>query len=75
METVLESPSRTVVIGPDRPFCVIGERINPTGRKKFQAELQQGDLSRIEVDVAQQVAAAPTCSTSTSATRSRTRSS
>ena len=56
METVLESPSKTVVIGPDRPFCVIGERINPTGRKKFQAELQNGDLSRIEVDVAQQVA-------------------
>ena len=56
METVLESPSKTVVIGPERPFCVIGERINPTGRKKFQAELQQGDLSRLETDVAQQVA-------------------
>ena len=56
METVLESPSSTVVIGPDRPFCVIGERINPTGRKKFQAELQNGDLSRIELDVEQQVA-------------------
>ena len=54
METVLESPSKTVVIGPGRPFCVIGERINPTGRKKFQAQLQQGDLSRIEIDVAQQ---------------------
>ena len=56
METVLESPSRTVVIGGGRPFCVIGERINPTGRKKLQAELQNGDLSRIELDVAQQVA-------------------
>ena len=56
METVLESPSKTVVIGPERPFCVIGERINPTGRKKFQAELQKGDLSRIEIDVAQQIA-------------------
>jgi 5-methyltetrahydrofolate--homocysteine methyltransferase len=56
METVLSSPSRTVVIGPGRPFCVIGERINPTGRKKLQTELQQGDLSRLEVDVAQQVA-------------------
>ena len=56
VETVLSSPSRTVVIGPGRPFCVIGERINPTGRKKLQAELQQGDLSRLEVDVAQQVA-------------------
>ena len=44
------------MIGRDRPFCVIGERINPTGRKKFQAELQKGDLSRIEVDVAQQIA-------------------
>jgi 5-methyltetrahydrofolate--homocysteine methyltransferase len=54
VETVLESPSRTVVIGPERPFVVIGERINPTGRKKLQAELQQGDLSRLEVDVAQQ---------------------
>jgi 5-methyltetrahydrofolate--homocysteine methyltransferase len=57
METVLESPTKQVVIGPERPFCVIGERINPTGRKKFQAELQNGDLSRIEVDVAQQAAA------------------
>jgi 5-methyltetrahydrofolate--homocysteine methyltransferase len=56
VETVLESSSKTVVIGPDRPFCVIGERINPTGRKKFQAELQNGDLSRIEIDVAQQLA-------------------
>jgi 5-methyltetrahydrofolate--homocysteine methyltransferase len=57
METVLESSTKQVVIGPERPFCVIGERINPTGRKKFQAELQNGDLSRIEVDVAQQAAA------------------
>jgi 5-methyltetrahydrofolate--homocysteine methyltransferase len=54
VETVLQSSSKTVVIGPERPFCVIGERINPTGRKKFQAELQNGDLARIEVDVAQQ---------------------
>ena len=56
METVLESSSKTIVIGPERPFCVIGERINPTGRKKFQAELQNGDISRIEIDVAQQLA-------------------
>jgi 5-methyltetrahydrofolate--homocysteine methyltransferase len=56
VETVLESSSKTIVIGPERPFCVIGERINPTGRKKFQAELQNGDLSRIEIDVAQQLA-------------------
>jgi 5-methyltetrahydrofolate--homocysteine methyltransferase len=56
VETLVQSPSRAVVIGPDRPFCVIGERINPTGRKAFQAQLQAGDLSQIETDVAQQVA-------------------
>src|SRR5262245_32159006 len=56
METVVSSPSRTVVIGPEQPFCVIGERINPTGRKAFQAQLQQGDLSQLETDVAEQVA-------------------
>src|SRR5256885_16839198 len=55
MDTVLRSHSRTVTIGPEQPFCVIGERINPTGRKAFQAELQSGDLSRIEVDAAEQV--------------------
>ena len=56
MDTVVQSPSRTVVIGPEQPFCVIGERINPTGRKAFQAQLQAGDLSQLETDVAQQVA-------------------
>jgi 5-methyltetrahydrofolate--homocysteine methyltransferase len=56
MHTVLKSATREVVIGPDQPFCVIGERINPTGRKIFQEQLRRGDLSRIEVDVAQQVA-------------------
>src|SRR5690348_17516523 len=56
MDTVLESRSTTVVIGSGRPFCVIGERINPTGRKAFQAQLQAGDLSQLETDVAQQVA-------------------
>jgi 5-methyltetrahydrofolate--homocysteine methyltransferase len=56
VDTVVQSPSRTVVIGPEQPFCVIGERINPTGRKAFQAQLQSGDLSQLETDVAQQVA-------------------
>jgi 5-methyltetrahydrofolate--homocysteine methyltransferase len=56
MDTVLRSASREVVIGADRPFCIIGERINPTGRKLFQEQLRRGDLSRIEIDVAQQVA-------------------
>jgi 5-methyltetrahydrofolate--homocysteine methyltransferase len=57
MDTELRSQSRTVVIGPDRPFCIIGERINPTGRKRFQAQLQADDLSQIEVDVAEQLQA------------------
>jgi 5-methyltetrahydrofolate--homocysteine methyltransferase len=56
MHTVLRSASRQVVIGDDQPFCIIGERINPTGRKIFQEQLRAGDLSRIEIDVAQQVA-------------------
>jgi 5-methyltetrahydrofolate--homocysteine methyltransferase len=43
------------VIGDGAPFCVIGERINPTGRKAFQAQLQANDLSQIEIDVAEQV--------------------
>src|SRR5713226_4914508 len=56
MDTVIRSRSRELVIGSEQPFCVIGERINPTGRKAFQAQLQAGDLSQIETDVAQQVA-------------------
>jgi 5-methyltetrahydrofolate--homocysteine methyltransferase len=54
--TVLRSATREVVIGPDQPFCVIGERINPTGRKAMQEDLRRGDLSRVEKDVAEQVA-------------------
>ncbi len=56
VHTVLRSPTREVVIGDDQPFCIIGERINPTGRKIFQEQLRAGDLSRIAIDVAQQVA-------------------
>ena len=56
MRTVLRSATKEVVLGDDQPFCIIGERINPTGRKLFQEQLKAGDLSRVEVDVAQQVA-------------------
>jgi len=56
MHTTLRSASREVVLGDDQPFCIIGERINPTGRKIFQEQLRAGDLSRIALDVAQQVA-------------------
>jgi len=56
MHTVLSSPNKTVTIGHDQPFCIIGERINPTGRKKFQEQLRAGDLTAIEKDVIAQVA-------------------
>jgi 5-methyltetrahydrofolate--homocysteine methyltransferase len=56
MHTVLSSPGKTVVIGDDQPFCIIGERINPTGRKMFQEQLRAGDLSAVEEDVRAQVA-------------------
>jgi 5-methyltetrahydrofolate--homocysteine methyltransferase len=55
MHTVLRSVTRTVTIGHDQPFCIIGERINPTGRKKFQMQLRANDLSEIAIDVEQQV--------------------
>lgn len=56
-ETVLSSPNKEVVIGFDRPFVVIGERINPTGRKKLAAEIAAGNYSTVESDAAAQVAA------------------
>ncbi len=56
-DTVLSSPTREVVIGFDRPFVIIGERINPTGRKLLAEEMKQGDFSRVETDAVAQVAA------------------
>ncbi len=55
-ETVVASATREVVLGFDRPFRVIGERINPTGRKKLAAELEMGDFSTVEKDALEQVA-------------------
>ena len=57
METIVASKTKTVVIGPDRPFVIIGERINPTGRKRLSAEMAAGDLSRVRRDARSQVAA------------------
>ncbi len=48
---------KTVTIGHEQPFCVIGERINPTGRKTFAEQLRDGDLSTVGVDVVAQVQA------------------
>jgi 5-methyltetrahydrofolate--homocysteine methyltransferase len=55
LETVLRSATAEVVIGHQRRFCLIGERINPTGRRIFQEQLRAGDLSAIERDVKAQV--------------------
>jgi 5-methyltetrahydrofolate--homocysteine methyltransferase len=57
MDTVLRSRSGSVTIGAEQPFCIIGERINPTGRKKFAEELRNGDLSTVAVDALAQVEA------------------
>jgi 5-methyltetrahydrofolate--homocysteine methyltransferase len=56
-DTVLSSANKEVVIGFERPFVVIGERINPTGRKLLAEEMKQGDYSRVEADALAQVAA------------------
>src|SRR3954452_11124634 len=55
LETTLRSATSEVVIGHGRRFCLIGERINPTGRRIFQEQLRAGDLSAIERDVKAQV--------------------
>jgi 5-methyltetrahydrofolate--homocysteine methyltransferase len=57
MDTVLRSPSKTVTISANAPFCIIGERINPTGRKTFAQELRDGDLSTVRADALAQVQA------------------
>ena len=58
--TVVSSATKEIIIGFDQPFCVIGERINPTGRKLLAAEMAQGDYSRVESDARAQVAAGAT---------------
>jgi 5-methyltetrahydrofolate--homocysteine methyltransferase len=55
LETVLRGTGAEVVMGHGRRFCLIGERINPTGRRIFQDQLRAGDLSAIERDVKAQV--------------------
>jgi 5-methyltetrahydrofolate--homocysteine methyltransferase len=58
--TIVESKTKTAIIGFDQPFCVIGERINPTGRKKLAAELEMDDFSTVEADAVAQVLAGAT---------------
>ncbi len=57
MDTILISPHQEVHIGPDHPFVMIGERINPTGRKQLAAELAEGNFDRVVTDALAQVEA------------------
>ena len=58
--TVLSSATKEIVIGFDSPFCVIGERINPTGRKLLSEEMAKGDYSRVQLDAIAQIEAGAT---------------
>lgn len=58
--TIVASATREIIIGFDQPFCVIGERINPTGRKKLAAEMQAGNFDTVIKDALEQVAAGAT---------------
>ena len=55
-KTTIESKSKTIIIGFEEPFCVIGERINPTGRKALAKELEAENFSTVEKDALEQVA-------------------
>jgi 5-methyltetrahydrofolate--homocysteine methyltransferase len=57
LDTILRSRTREVVISIDRPFVVIGERINPTGRKVLAAEMKEGRMDRVRADAIAQAAA------------------
>ncbi|TMG02811.1 MAG: methyltetrahydrofolate cobalamin methyltransferase, partial [Chloroflexi bacterium] len=57
METRLFSRGREVVISGDSPFVIVGERINPTGRKVLAAEMKQGIMDRVRSDAEAQAGA------------------
>lgn len=58
--TIVASATKEVIIGFDQPFCVIGERINPTGRKKLAAEMVEGNFETVKKDAIEQVQAGAT---------------
>ena len=60
VRTIVASATKETVIGFDQPFCVIGERINPTGRKILNEELERDDFSRVQADAIAQVEAGAT---------------
>ena len=55
--TTISSETKSITIGFDKPFVIIGERINPTGRKILAEEMKEGDYSRVESDALAQVKA------------------
>ena len=57
METIISSKTKSIIIGPDHPFTIIGERINPTGRKMLAAEMAAGNYERVQADALAQVEA------------------
>jgi 5-methyltetrahydrofolate--homocysteine methyltransferase len=57
MQTILKGTGKEVVIGDDRPTVILGERINPTGKKKLAAALVAGDLSVVQKEALAQVKA------------------
>ncbi len=57
MQTNVRSTSKEVVIGPDQEMVIIGERINPTGRKKLASSLESGDMSLVQAEAVRQVEA------------------
>jgi len=57
MDTIFSSPTKTVIVGPERPFVIIGERINPTGRKRLAAEMAAWNFDRVVADAISQVQA------------------
>jgi len=60
METKVSTPTKEVIISYDRPTVIIGERINPTGKKKLQEALKAGDLAIVKKEAIEQVAAGAT---------------
>ena len=60
-KTVVSSANKEVIIGFDEPFVIIGERINPTGRKLLATEMAKGDYRRVKADAIAQIQAASSC--------------
>jgi len=54
-QTIISSKTKEIIIGPDQPFVIIGERINPTNRKLLAEEMKAGNLERVQQDAMSQV--------------------